>query len=150
MKTYSILAILALSIFIGCGPKEKSIVIDDYQWLQGSWIDQDSTGIETWALQNGELAGNNFSSQENKIMETMRIYNDADGVHYEATVASEDNGKTLSFKLMYNSPDSLHFYNNVPEFPNHIMYKKLTDTTLQLTIKDNNDKGKSYQVYRMK
>ena len=133
MKNYKILifSLLAFILFIRCG-KNSSASLEDLKWLQGSWQSQDSLLIESWALQDGQMVGNVFSNRTGKILETLRIFKTRKLVLYEATVFSQNQGKPVQFAMDSEGLDSLHFVNMNHDYPNYIIYKRLTDTTVYM------------------
>ena len=148
MRSYNVvkdLSIFAMAIicFTACKPTKEQVKIDSLSWLQGSWLNSDSTIIETWAIQNGEVAGNAFSQQAGKITERLRIFDDNGKIFYEATVLDQNEGKAIQFELESYSGDSLYFVNLKHDFPNYIIYKKTSDSTIYTKVFGKTNEGMS-------
>lgn len=150
MKSFNILIALALLIVMSCKEKKPAYpAVDQLNWLQGSWITDDSTSIETWALQDGELKGNSYSNREGKITEQLRIYSVDGQPAYEAKVSAQNNGQPVSFMMVSTGTDSLHFSNPSHDFPTDIVYVKNPDHTLSCKVYSSTSKGLTLHMTKL-
>ncbi|MBK9734897.1 MAG: hypothetical protein IPO92_08000 [Saprospiraceae bacterium] len=146
MKNYSVVKVIimftiAIICFMACKPTKEKVEIKSLSWLQGSWLTADSTTIETWAIQNGEVSGNAFSQKAGKITERLRIFDDNGKIFYEATVLDQNESKAIQFELESYSGDSLYFVNLKHDFPNYIVYKKTSDSTIYTKVYGKSNEG---------
>ena len=150
MKNFNLTVFVCLTILFSCRERKSDYpAIDQLKWLQGSWITDDSTSIETWALQGAELKGNSYSNREGRITEQLRIYTDQGRPAYEATVIDQNAGKPVSFLLESTTADSLHFSNPGHDFPNHVVYVQQPDGSLLARVYGKDNKGMVLHMTRM-
>ncbi|MBC7884366.1 MAG: hypothetical protein H7X99_02760 [Saprospiraceae bacterium] len=156
MKNYKLILIHALVVFscIQCKPDHQkstgTLNLENLKWLQGTWITVDSSSIETWAFQNKEWIGNVYSPGDGKITENLRIFNEKDVILYEATVKTQNEGKPIRFTLEGMSTDSIQFVNMDHDYPNHIDYFKMSDSTLFCNVYGHKDEGKGFVMKKLK
>ncbi len=151
MKRYNSVLLIIASIFclIQCTTK-PSLKIEELSWLNGSWISPDSSNIETWAFEQGAFNGNVFSTAEGKITERLRVFTESEKIKYEATVLNQNDAKPIQFALNSTIKDSLHFTNEVHDFPNDIIYKKLSDTSIYVKVYGKSNPGFDFIMTRLK
>jgi len=93
---------------------------------------------ETWAGNQDDtlLTGAGFSVKSGVFTRTEKlaiIKNDT-AIFYQATVEGQNQGATISFKLVNPDNDSLVFENPAHDFPQRIEYNFLTDSTLEIKV----------------
>lgn len=150
MKNFKIFVAV---VFLTLGSCRENVVKhpspEDLRWLQGSWITDDSSSIETWALDGGELKGNSYSNREGKITEQLSIRSKDGQLVYEATVSGHNDGKTISFVLQSVKADSLHFSNPEHDFPTDIVYVKNPDNSLSCRVFSSSNKGMTLHMKKL-
>lgn len=142
--------VFGLLLIFSCKPESKKLNIEEFTWLQGTWITQDSSSLESWAFQNNEWVGNVYAPKVGKITENLRIYQEGPDLIYEAKVIGQNNGKGVLFKLESTASDSLHFVNMQHDFPNQIDYVKTSDSTLFCNVYGKQDEGKGFKMKKLK
>lgn len=148
MIRYSLFVFFA-SIFM-CSCKSKSLQVSEVNWLVGDWRMEDGRGIESWQLQGDTLIGRVFSNREKKYSEALRIYCEAKGLVYEATVFDQNGGRPILFNLEQGNNDSLHFVNMNHDFPNYIDYKRTNDSIISCHVYDKKGQSFKYKMIRIK
>lgn len=114
-------------------------------WLEGFWINQDSTAVEQWSSEGTMLAGwvhkvndlDNFFEPGEKleILEKLELKVDAGKLLYSA-LTKEHNWEPLEFIQASSAKNEMAFYNATNDFPKWIIYKQTKPGTLQVTIKN--------------
>ncbi|MBL0100808.1 MAG: hypothetical protein IPP49_12855 [Saprospiraceae bacterium] len=148
--TFLLAGVVLSLLVIACKKEHKSLTIQDMAWMQGTWATPDSMSVETWAVQDGEMKGNVYFKRAGKITENLRIFKSGNTMLYEATVFSQNDGKPVLFALDNTTPDSLHFVNMNHDYPNHIIYKRLNDTTLYCRTYGISEDGYAFVMKKLK
>ena len=117
--------IFALSLFLlGCNTKHKLSNID---WVLGKWQVNDSTSFEEWEkVDNNLYRGKGYKIRKNDttITETIIIVQKGKEVFYIPTVADQNEGKPVEFKLISKGTEKFIFENKNHDFPQRIIYAK--------------------------
>lgn len=142
--------VFGMLLIFSCKPEPKKLNLQEFMWLQGTWITQDSSSIESWAFQNNEWIGNVYAPKVGKITENLRIYQEGSDLIYEAKVVNQNNGNGVQFKMESTSADSLHFVNMSHDFPNQIDYFKTSDSTLFCNVYGKQNEGKGFEMKKLK
>ncbi len=142
--------VFSLLTIFSCKPEANKIDIQSFKWLQGTWITQDSSSLESWAFQNDEWVGNVYAPKVGKITENLRIFHNGSELVYEAKVVGQNDDKGIMFKMESTSSDSLHFVNMSHDFPNQIDYFKTSDSTLTCNVYGKQDGGKGFEMKKLK
>lgn len=121
----------------------------DLSWLQGSWVSQDKSTIETWAVQGDSLAGNLFSSGLNKITEVLLIKKVGKSWVYISKTQDPTTGKNIILDLDYYSPGKLAFINPNYDFPNRVEYLLENEKSIRVTISGKNQNPASYSMMKL-
>lgn len=143
MRNTNLLFLLSFFTFLGCSPRinhdNQAGMESQLKLLEGRWIEMDQGNYaETWARHRGDtlLTGAGFSVKSGVFTRTEKlaiIKNDT-AIFYQATVEGQNQGETISFKLLKPDNDSLVFENPAHDFPQRIEYYFLTDSTLEITV----------------
>ncbi len=143
MKNTKLLFLLPLLAFLGCSQNANhntySILQPKLKLLEGRWTEMHQKNyIETWAFNQGDtlLTGAGFSvgSGVLKRTEKLAIVKNDTSIFYQATVEGQNQGATISFKLMNMSGSTLVFENPDHDFPQQIIYNFLNDSTISVKV----------------
>lgn len=134
---------------VSCTPKKKTS-IKDLVWLEGQWMLDDGVSYEEWEWKDGEFNGLVFSRTADTITERLRIFDAKGTVMYEATVFNQNDGQPVLFAMDSKGLDSLHFVNMNHDFPNYILYKKMSDSTLYCRTHSISNDGFSFTMTKRK
>lgn len=111
----------------------KEISLD---WLEGSWIDDRSfmnkSLIEEWNVTDSTLycSEYNIVNSDTSLTKTTTINTQEDPITYNVKLQDQNNMNTIVFKLDSYSDDSIKFVNHAHDFPQEIIYKKITSDSI--------------------
>jgi len=165
MKRFNFICILLLLFSVSCkesaekmqtqSPAQTSTSApvkisspQDLIWLQGSWISEDKSTIETWAIQGDSLAGNLYSGAAKKIIEVLNIKKVGKSWIYSSRGLQED-GKNILLDLELYNTKQLVFSNPLLDYPNKVDYTRLDDRTIQITISGKTGNPSSYKIFKL-
>lgn len=165
MRIFNFIALLVCLTYFSC--KENSSVTDtqtkeisasteplkieksqDLNWLQGSWISEDKSTIETWAVQGDSLAGNLYSGAVKRIIEILTIKQVGKSWIYKSKGLQKD-GKNILLDLETYNSKQLVFYNPMLDYPNKVDYTRIDDKTIQITISGKSNQPASYKMFKL-
>ncbi len=111
--------------------------------LQGTWATRLSDGyVEKWETSGDTLLqGGGYLQIDNSLRQTesLAIVNTDGNFSYLATVAGQNEGRTIEFPLAMHTDSSLVFINRKHDFPNVIAYHFIDDSTLRVEVKSLTD-----------
>jgi hypothetical protein len=165
MKRFSFIWIVLLVFIVSCkesadknqtSPPEtinspapvKITSSKDLLWLQGSWMSEDKSTIETWAVQGDSIAGNLYSGAAKKIIEVLNIKKVGKSWVYSSRGLQED-GKNILLDLELYNTKQLVFSNPLLDYPNKVDYTRLDDRTIQITISGKTGNPSSYKIIKL-
>jgi len=142
------LAILILSIITTSCSTSK---IEKLEFLEGTWQIEGKEQFEVWEQNGEELKGYGYNIKENhkQISETLAIKMVNGKVVYQATVANQNEGATVSFQLNDTINDYYSFENAKHDFPNKIQYYKLSENKVKVKVLGDVNKGFSFEMNRV-
>ncbi len=118
----------------------------DLEWLLGDWQADAGKEIiyEQWRRQDAVSfagTGSNESREtgERKEFERLQIISKGAKIFFVATVAH--NPAPVAFELQNPKSNNLVFSNPEHDFPKMIVYERLDDSRLRVTVSDGGDKG---------
>jgi len=117
-------------------------------FLQGTWKIENKETYEHWdKLNNTSLKGFSYkmANGQQVITEYLDIYLLENEIIYTATVLKQNGGKGINFTLT-QTDNTYVFENPTHDFPKKIIYQKLSDTELLVTISDGKQKTFSYKM----
>ena len=131
--------------------KNRSFEFSQIQWLAGNWQNiTDSTQFyENWEKINDSLfSGEAFviANNDTVFSEKISIEKNGENIFYNATVSDQNDGKTISFKLVSFSKSQIVFENKEHDFPSKIFYKEVSDDLLSVKI-EGKQKGRNHFEY---
>jgi hypothetical protein len=113
--------------------------LPNIDWLLGKWEykTQNVLVVESWTKKNnGNYAGYSYSLQgkDTVSQEVVEIVLENNKVLYKATVKEQNGGETIPFLLSQSASDSIVFVNEMHDFPQKIVYKKVSETSIEAAI----------------
>lgn len=150
MKIFKCIVILAVTfLLVNCKDAPKTIAISEMAWLQGSWMSEDKSSVETWAIQGDSLSGNVYSAGAKKITEVLSIKEVGNSWVYSARVLDQNEGNTIYFHLEDYSEGNLLFTNPDHDFPNSLSYSKLNDKTINIIIAGKDGQSSTFRIFKL-
>lgn len=156
-KTILAGALLAGLIW-SCNEKRnpKTLELTKTDWLLGSWINESANGTlsESWQKQNDSVyrGESYFVKQADTIHFESIVLSERNGsVFYSPTVRGQNNDKPVDFKLTSATASQLVFENPAHDFPQKIIYHKITGDSLVAEIsgmQQGKPGGESYPMRR--
>ncbi|MBT3383899.1 MAG: hypothetical protein HN778_06720 [Prolixibacteraceae bacterium] len=148
----SIFLILLSSGLIHCSNKSntknfpKEIFV-----IEGTWQLENSQTFEIWHFRDSIFKGNVIKTEnsDTTILENLRIFKEKNGIFYEATVPSQNNGLPVKFKLIQAKQNEFIFENKKHDFPKKINYTFPDAGTLVANVSGNN-KEITFKYLRIK
>lgn len=140
--------ILTLLILVLTGTVFSQSGFPDF--LQGTWKMENKETYEHWdKLNEHTLKGFSYQVKNGlmTISEYLDISQNENGTVYTATVLNQNEGKGISFKLT-KSDSTYTFENPKHDFPKKIVYQKLSDTEVFVTVSDGNQKAFTYKMIK--
>ena len=134
-----IILILAIVIsVIACKNTERKAVIskfDQAAWLEGSWEHNSPEGnlTEMWTKENDSVLHGKAYFIEGKDTlhnESIVLHQNGEELLYSAAIKGQNNDKPTDFKLMLASENQLSFENKAHDYPQKIVYRKVTNDSL--------------------
>lgn len=118
-------------------------------FLEGTWKMENRDVYEKWELlEDGSLSGISYrlTDGEQAITEYLEIRKKGEQITYTATVPTQNEGKGIEFVL--HKPDSLTYSFENPEhdFPQKIIYQKVSDTEIHVSVRGDDDQGFSFTM----
>ncbi len=137
MKNIILFLAVIVSI-VSCKNAEKKTEIskfDQAAWLEGSWENKSSEGnlYEMWTRENDSvLQGKAYfiKGKDTLHNESIVLRQAGDDLIYSPNVKGQNNEKATDFKLMLASETQLSFENTAHDYPQKIVYRKVTNDSL--------------------
>ena len=151
MKKITLLAAV-LALMASCGKKEKTEEttaapvaeipnkMAEAEWLLGSWGPTSPEGAlsEKWEKVNDSvLHGESYfivGGKDTVFAETVALTSEKGKLAYTVTVPGQNNEKPVRFDLTSSTENQLVFENPKHDFPNKIVYNKITNDSLTAEI----------------
>jgi hypothetical protein len=149
LKYFICIPVVAL-LFLGCNRSTQ-----ETQWLLGSWcnITPKMRYYENWTLtENSDLAGECFvlRKSDTVFFERMQLKKTKNGWDYNVTVRNQNQAKAIIFSSTCITADSLVFENKNHDYPNRIVYKKISNDQLVARIFGIQNGKPTTEVFPMK
>lgn len=141
--------LVAISIFLAF----KSQGQISYTFLEGLWKIEGKEQYEEWRLtSNTDMSGWSYKMNGKKkiTLETLSIQKNSDQIVYNATVANQNDGKTIPFILNKEVKDKLSFENEKHDFPKKIQYTLINENEIFVNVLGKNSEGFSYKMILQK
>jgi hypothetical protein len=154
----NVIVIVVCVLFISCQNKsEKNFEqLEKMNWLIGNWENKMDDGIlsETWKKENDStFSGKSYfivNSKDTVHSETIILTQLNNQLIYSPTVKGQNNDESVDFKLSSESEDTFVFENPKHDYPQKIVYKKVTKNSLVATISGMQQGKQSTESYPMK
>src|SRR5690606_3785813 len=114
----------------------------------GTWKKENKETYEHWdKLNDNSLKGFSYKLNNGQltISEYLDISRSSNKTIYTATVVNQNNGESVNFELT-QSDSTFIFENPEHDFPKIIVYQKLSDTELSVSVSNGNKKGSAYKM----
>ncbi len=135
---------LCLLFFSFSAFAQTDLLYGSMSWIEGTWITEDSTTVETW-----RYTGLGFSGNVNKVVsgkgESIKLSEETvqklELQHKDANwnyiaCAAEHNNEPITFPFKATTKKAYGFYNPSNDFPQWIIYEPIDTNTLLITIKN--------------
>lgn len=119
-------------------------------FLEGTWKMESNEKFEHWDKLNDQtLKGIAYSYVDGKLIvsEYLEIAQSENEISYTATVVNQNQGKGVGFKL-FKQGDAWSFENPNHDFPKKIIYQKISDQELLVSVSEGKQKGFSYKLLK--
>lgn len=118
--------------------------------LEGTWKVDGKETYEKWEPSGTAFRGKGYKIRNGSeiITEQLEVKVIDDAVYYLATVADQNNGATVRFKLTESGADRLVFENPEHDFPKKIIYRKVLENELAVQVLGDGDKGFAMRFLR--
>lgn len=146
---------IACFIFLEAWTTKQTHDIKKAKWLIGTWENKTRKGsiYETWSTTNeNELSGKsyNIKDKDTLIFETIRLAQEQDGLFYIPVVKNQNEDLPVRFTAKTISEKQLIFENPQHDFPQVIIYTKITSDSLVAEISGTKNGQERRQVFPMK
>ena len=160
---------LAAALFSACGSNEtenktetpeapaKENKLDKLNWVLGTWemATPEGTFTEHWEKANDSTYSGHGMMVSPKgdtlFSERIRLEQSGETVYYKPVVSGQNDGKETVFTEKSLSADEVVFENPAHDFPQRIIYKRASDSTLYARIEGmqgGKDRQEEYQYKR--
>lgn len=130
------LVFLMLMTLHSAGFAQSDSQFGKFSFLIGNWsyAKQKQTIIEKWEWnKKSGLSGISYAvsnSGDSVLLETISIHKKGNAIYYTPTGHQEGNTSTVSFKLVSDLGDTFIFENRKHDFPQRIVYRKVSDVEI--------------------
>lgn len=146
---YPIYAIFLIIFFWSCQSKQ----FKQLSFLEGTWTrkTEKTQSLEIWVKINNETLNGKGIRLKNEtgdtlFVEKLEIVKKKEGIFYVATVPSQNDGKSISFKLKSIQSKEAIFENQKHDFPKKIQYV-LKNQKLYIKVSGvENQKKKAFEL----
>ncbi len=120
--------------------------------LAGDWKVNGKDIYESWSADGQSFFGRGFRLKEGAevVTERLEIREIEGAVYYLATVADQNNGATIRFKLTESTENRIRFENPEHDFPKKLIYTKTGTDELTVNVLGAGDKGFTLVMSRLK
>jgi hypothetical protein len=155
-NTVSFLSAFALLCLVSCQDKSsnKFEKLQKMDWLTGTWEQKlpDGTVTEIWIKENDStFSGKSYFVKEKDTihLETIVLSQKNENLLYIPTVAGQNNDEPVTFKSTSEVENTFTFENQVHDYPQKIVYKKISDDRLIATISGKQQGKQTQESYPM-
>ena len=140
-------------------PKEtastKFTALENSNWLIGRWENNSKEGnlSEFWSKANDStFHGESYFviGKDTVFGEKVELKQRGNDFIYEARVAKQNDEKPVPFKMTSSSENEMIFENPAHDYPNKIVYQKVSNDSLVAEIFGNKDGKTKSEVFKMK
>jgi len=131
-----ILSSLIALTFFSCSNQKEGF--EKYSWLIGNWKTTNGESLyEYWESKNDTLftgIGYRLYGSDTIVTEKLKIFTRDGTTYYTATISTQNKGRTIRFRMVSNTADSIVFENPNHDFPNRITYLKKGNDKMKTII----------------
>lgn len=165
-KTTLLSAVALTTIFISCQNKENQekpldpkiktfTLLEKANWLVGEWENTTKDGLmtEKWIKENDSTftAKSCFITKKDTLhLESVVMKQKGDSLYYIPTIKTQNEGKPVHFKMIDATENQLVFENKTHDFPQKIIYIKVSNNNLIAEISGIKDGEEIRESYPMK
>lgn len=158
MKSHKLILIATISIasLISCQKKSehKFDKLEKMNWIVGNWEQKLPDGIisEIWTKDNDStFSGKSYFIKEKDTihLESIVLTQKKETLLYIPTVNGQNNDEPVIFKLISDAEDTFSFENPTHDYPQKIIYKKVSSDRLIATISGIQQGKQSQESYPM-
>jgi len=127
----------------------------ELDWLIGTWQIGSEQVFEKWEKVSAtEYSGVNFkvSGSDTTVLEYIQLIETEGTVFYIPSVADQNQGKPIPFKLVSSDSNKVVFQNKAHDFPQLIVYHKISNTSIDAWIeggKNGNFRKASFKMSKL-
>lgn len=151
-----ILSMAAVSIIACQNKSEKNFdELEKMSWLVGEWENKMPEGVltETWVIYNDSVfAGRTVFVKDKDTLhyEEILLTQKGETLLYIPTVKGQNDNKPVEFRMTESKTENeFAFENPAHDYPQKIVYKKVSDTNLVATISGKQQGKPSSESYSM-
>ncbi len=151
-----LIGLFIISLLLSCGKnKNKFEKLKQMNWLIGNWENKLPIGTltENWKKENDSIfIGQSFfiKAKDTLHNENIELNQVGDDVYYIPTVIGQNNDEPVTFKLTTITTNQIVFENPKHDFPQKIVYSKITNDSIIATISGIQQGKASKESYPMK
>ncbi len=151
-----IIGIFIFASLLSCGKnKNKFEKLKEMNWLIGNWENKLPIGTltENWKKENDStFLGQSYfiKAKDTLHNESIELKQVDENVFYIPTVMGQNNDEPVSFKLTLSNEKQLVFENSKHDYPQKIVYSKITNDSIVATISGIQQGKSSQESYPMK
>lgn len=150
IKMNKLILTILCSMMLSCGEsnnatgetqqKVTTANLDKLSWVLGNWYMDTPDGIfsEVWVKTNDSLyTGFGIMKTikgDTAFSEQLKLVANTEGIWYLPTVGDQNNGEEVRFQAQSVTGDDVVFENPQHDFPQKIIYRKLSDSTMLASI----------------
>lgn len=130
------LVFLMLMTLHSAGFAQSDSQFEKFSFLIGNWsyAKQNETIIEKWEWsKESGLSGISYAvsnSGDSVLLETISLHKKGNSIYYIPRGHQQGNTSTVSFKLVSDEGETFIFENSKHDFPQRIVYRKLSDNEM--------------------
>lgn len=142
MNFFKLWALMSVLSLLACSPAIPT-------FLQGEWHAINGNVVEVWELVSDErMSGFSYKETRDNVLETLEIVREDGEISYRATVPTQNDGKTIPFKLVSKKGKQRVFENPQHDFPKKLIYEMIDPDTLHVMVLGANEQG--FEVFYVK
>ena len=156
MKKTTLVLIVAAMAFACKNEKiVKTNPLEKVAWLEGTWENNSPEGnlSETWTKENDSVfKGQTYfiKGKDTLHNESITLTQKGEDLIYSPTVQGQNNNKAIDFKLTVSTANQLSFENKAHDYPQKIVYTKVTNDSIVAEISGIQQGKASSEKYPMK
>ena len=152
MKLFLTISIFSLISFLSLSTnQDRTVTINDLEWLTGKWQVEEWSIYEEWEMGDGFLKGQSYrtNATDTILLERLRIEKLDGIINYIPTVLKQNGGNPVYFKLNASTSSNIYrFENPEHDFPKVIQYEKISLDSIKVTLEGTSDNKNEFFLLR--